>query len=85
MFRNKVKTSNTISLNEKSTIITSDEKLAKTFIELFVNIAPNLGINTYNVNEVITSKTNFVTSVIGKYLHRPSIKVIKAMAFIWRK
>ena len=39
-------------LIEESAVNTSKERLAKTFNEYFVNVVPNLGINTYNVNEV---------------------------------
>ena len=78
MFRNKVKNCNTISLIEKFTAITTEEKLAKTFNEIFVNISPNLGINTHNVNEVVTSQVSFMTSIIDKYRHHPSIKAIKS-------
>ena len=35
MFGNKIKTCNTVSLIEKSTVITSEKALTKTFIEFF--------------------------------------------------
>ena len=43
----------------------------------FVNIVPNLGIDAYNVSEVIISDTNSLISIIEKYKHHPSITAIK--------
>ena len=57
--------------------ITSEEKKAKASKEYFVNIVPNLGINACNVNEITTSDTNSLTTIINKYRHHPSIKTIK--------
>ena len=39
-------------LIEESAANTSKERPAKAFNEFFVNVAPNLDINTYNVNEI---------------------------------
>lgn len=47
-----------------STVISSEEKLVKVFNDFFVNIAPNIGINTYKVNEAIISEVNFMVSII---------------------
>ena len=47
-----------------STVISSEEKLVKVFNDFFVNIAPNIGINTYKVNETIISEVNFMVSII---------------------
>ena len=63
----------------RSTVISSEKELAKTFNELLVSIVPNLGTDTYNVSEVTTSDTNSLTSIIKKYKHHPSIAVIKIM------
>ena len=51
VFSNKVSLKYDL-LIEESTVNTSKERLAKTVNEFFVNVVPNLGINTYNVNEV---------------------------------
>ena len=47
-----------------STVISSEEKLVKVFNDYFANIAPNIGINTYKVNEAIISEVNFMVSII---------------------
>ena len=56
MFKKKVKISDTKFLTEKSTVITSEEKQTKTSNGFFVNVVPNLNINTYKVNEVMASE-----------------------------
>ena len=43
----------------------------------FVNIVPNLGIDAYNVSEVIITDTNSSTSITEKCKHHPSIMAIK--------
>ena len=55
VFGNKVKICNTISLIKKTTVISSQKALAKTFYEFYVNIVSNLGIDIYKVSEVTTS------------------------------
>ena len=77
VFGNKVKTCNTISLIEKSAVITSEKALAKTFNRFFVNIVPNLDIDAYNVSEISASDTNSLASMIEKYKYLPSITAIK--------
>ena len=64
IFGNKLKTCNTISLIEKSIVITSEKVLAKTLNEFFVNLVPNLNINAYNVSE-----ENSLRNIL-KYLQR---------------
>ena len=49
----------------------------KTGYEFLANIAPNVGINIYKVNEVITSEVNFIISIIEKCKYHQSIKAIK--------
>ena len=58
---NKVKTCNTISLIEESTVITSQKALGKIFNEFFVNIVPNLCTDAYNLSEVTTADANSST------------------------
>ena len=42
-----------------------------------MNIVQNVGIKTYNVNEVFIFEANFLTSIIENYKHHPSVKTIK--------
>ena len=49
----------------------------KTGYEFLANIAPNVVINIYKVNEVITSEVNFIISITEKCKYHQSIKVIK--------
>ena len=65
VFGNKVKTCNTISLIEKSAVVTSGKALAKTFNEFF-NIVRKLDIDAYNVSEISTSDTKSLASIIEK-------------------
>ena len=51
VFSNKVSLKYDL-LIEESAVNTSKERMAKTFNEFLFNVVPNLGINTYNVNEV---------------------------------
>ena len=46
-------------------------------MKFLVDTVRNLGNNTYNVNEVITYKANFVTSVIERDMHLPSLRPLK--------
>ena len=46
-------------------------------MNFFVNVAPNLGINTYKVNEVITFEMNFMILIIESCKHQRSIKFIE--------
>ena len=61
VLENKVKTCDTISLIEESTVITSQKVLAKIFNEFFVNIVPNLCTDAYNLSEVTTADANSPT------------------------
>ena len=85
MFKNKIKTSDTKFLIEKSAVITSEEKQTKTFKGFFVNVVPNLIIDTYKVNEVMASEASFMASIIVKYIYHVSIKAIKTMILIWKR
>ena len=51
VFSNKVSLKYDLLIEEYA-VNTSKERMAKTFNEFLVNVVPNLGINTYNVNEV---------------------------------
>ena len=42
-----------------------------------MNIVQNVGIKTYNVNEVFIFEANFLTSIIENYKYHPSVKTIK--------
>lgn len=72
---------NTASLIEQFAAILAEDKLAKNSYEFFVNITQSVGIKKYKVNEVITSETNFMTSIIEIY----NIQVLSLVKLIWRR
>ena len=72
---------NTASLIEQFAAILAEDKLAENSYEFFVNITQSVGIKKYKVNEVITSETNFMTSIIEIY----NIQVLSLVKLIWRR
>ena len=46
LFPNKIKSTEYITLEEDGKIISNNKELARIFNEFFMNIIPNLGINT---------------------------------------
>ena len=78
LFGNKVKTNQKINLIEKNNLVTSDEKIAKTFKEYFDQIVPKLNIIQ---NDCHIRKTGNIEDPIKKasvkYRYHPSITNIK--------
>ena len=78
VFANKIKSTNNITLVEKASLITSDKDLSEIFNEFFVNIVPNLGIKSCIYDNVTSTETNAIASIINTYRDHPSIKAIKS-------
>ena len=78
LFSNKIKSTEYITLEENGTIISNDKELARIFNEFFVNIVPNLGINTNQSFLINTDNENDpIEKAIAKYKNHPSIISIK--------
>ena len=78
LFSNKIKSTEYITLEENGKIISSDKELARIFNEFFVNIVPNLGINTNHSFLINTDNENdLIEKAIAKYKNHPSIISIK--------
>ena len=46
LFFNKIKSAENITLDENGKLVRDEKKVANIILEFFVNIVPNLGINT---------------------------------------
>ena len=77
LFSNKIKSTEYITLEENGKIISNDKELARIFNEFFVNIVPNLGINTNSFVIITDNENNQIEKGIAKYKNRPSIISIK--------
>ena len=78
LFSNKIKSTEYITLEENGKIISNDKELARIFNKFFVNIVPNLGINTNHSFLINTDNENDpIEKAIAKYKNRPSIISIK--------
>ena len=78
LFSNNIKSTEYITLEENGKIISNDKELAKIFNEFFVNIVPNLGINTNHSFLINTDNENDpIEKAIAKYKSHPSIISIK--------
>ena len=78
LFSNKIKSTEYITLEENGKIISNDKELARIFNEFFVNIIPNLGINTNHSFLINTDNENDpIEKAIAKYKNHPSIISIK--------
>ena len=75
-FGNKNKGNKTIALEEGNEVISDDRKLAQTFTEYFVNIAPSLGIVSFRENNSDVNKDN-MDNTITKFEGYPSIVASK--------
>ena len=76
IFGNKSKGNKNIALEEVNKVITNDGKLAQTFDEYFVNIAPSLGITSFHEdNDNVNNDNN--DNIITKSEGHPSIVAIK--------
>ena len=62
-------------------IVSNDKELAEIFNEFFVNIVPNLSINTYHSFLINTEKQNDpIEKAVAKYKNHPSIiSIIRLM------
>ena len=77
-FSNKIKSTECITLEENGKIISIDKELARIFNDFFVNIVPNLGINTNHSFLINTdNESDPIEKAIGKYKNHPSIISIK--------
>ena len=56
--QNTIKSTEYIALEENGKIISNDKELARIFNEFFVNIVPNLGINTNHSFLINTDNEN---------------------------
>ena len=78
LFSNKIKSTKYITLEENGKIISNDKELARIFNKFFVNIVPNLGINTNHSFLINTDNENDpIEKAIAKYKNHPSIISIK--------
>ena len=78
LFSNKIKSTEYITLEENGKIISNDKELARIFNEFFVNLVPNLGINTNHSFLINTDNENDpIEKAIAKYKNHPSIISIK--------
>ena len=78
LLSNKIKSTEYITLEENEKIISNDKELARNFNEFFVNILPNLSINTNHSFFINTGNENDpIAKAIAKYKSHPSIISIK--------
>ena len=78
LFSNKIKSTEYITLEENVKVTSNDKELARIFNEFFVNIVPNLGINTNHSFLINTDNENDpIEKAIAKYKNHPSIISIK--------
>ena len=78
LFSNKIKSTEYITLEENGKIISNDKELARIFNEFFVNIVPNLGINTNHSFLINTdNEDDPIEKAIAKYKNHPCIISIK--------
>ena len=78
LFSNKTKSTECITLKENGKIISNDKGLVRIFNEFFVNIVPNLGINTNDSFLVNTDNENDpIKKAVAKYKNHSSIISIK--------
>ena len=78
LFSNKIKSTEYITLEENGKVTSNDKELARIFNEFFVNIVPNLGINTNHSFLINTDNENDpIEKAIAKYKNHPSIISIK--------
>ena len=72
----KIKPKTSIAIDEGTKIIREEGELAKTFIEFFVSIIKNLGINE-NLLHTSSSETRNIESIIAKFENPASIVTIR--------
>ena len=78
LFSNKMESTEYITLEENGKNISNDKELARMFKELFLNIVPNLGINTNHRFLMKTETENdSIEKTIAKYKNHRSIISIK--------
>ena len=74
LFSNKIKSTEYILLEENGKIIRNDKELARIFNEFFVNIVPNLGLNTNHSFLINTDhESDPIEKAIAKCKNHPSI------------
>ena len=76
IFVSKIKPKTSIAIDEGTKIIREEGELAKTFIEFFVSIIKNLGINE-NLLHTSSSETRNIESIIAKFENAASIVTIR--------
>ena len=76
IFVSKIKPKTSIAIDEGTKIIREEGELAKTFIEFFVSIIKNLGINE-NLLHTSSSETRNIESIIAKFENPASIVTIR--------
>ena len=76
IFVSKIKPKTSIAIDEGTKIIREEGDLAKTFIEFFVSIIKNLGINE-NLLHTSSSETRNIESIIAKFENPASIVTIR--------
>ena len=78
LFSSKIKSTEYITLEENGKIISNDKELARIFNGFFVNIVPNLGINTNHSFLINTdNEDDPIEKAIAKYKNHPCIISIK--------
>ena len=78
LFSSKIKSTEHITLEENEKIISNDKELPEIFDEFFVNIVPNLGINTTHSFLINTKNENYsIEKTIAKCKNHPRIISIK--------
>ena len=78
LFCNKIKTVENITLDENGKLVRNEQEVANIFNDFFVNIVPNLGINTEHdfLNTTYISH-NPIENAISKYENHSSVITIK--------
>ena len=78
MFSRKIKSNERITLIENDEIIETERGTAKVLNAFFSNIVQNLGIQQYNVDDLICENINDqLLQTIVRYRNHPSIVAIK--------
>ena len=75
IFCNKIKSVENITLDESGKLVRDEKKVANIFNDFFVNIVPNLGINTeHGFLNITNISHNSIENAIYKYKNHIAIK-----------
>ena len=78
LFCNKIKSVENIMLDENGKLVRDEKEVANIFNDFFVNIVPNLGINTeHDFLNTTNISHNPIENASYKYENHPSVIAIK--------